>query len=214
MKKAFTTAELLISLVIIGTIAMLVVPTFIKDYNIRVYSTSIKNIYNDIMNAVARACADSNVTRFSETIYSKSGNEMNFMKTYFKGQEGNSFATKYKSLCGTEKDFTPEEDKTFILPSGAALQMKCKNNFVCTIHIDTNGRSGPNIGGLDKFRLDLATRSSSIQQQLSIGGDGQCYGSAAGSQCIQELLRKDWDIERYTNNCDGNEDDDDEYDEY
>lgn len=200
MKKAFTTAELLISLVIVGTIAMLVVPTFVKDYNMRVYSTSIKNTYSDIMNAIARASAESNVTRFSETKYSQPGKEKEFMETYLKGVSRNSFASEYKSLCGNESTFTPIADKTYTLQDGTALQMNC-HSFVCTIDIDTNGTAGPNIGGLDKFRLDLATKSKSIQQHFAIGVDGMCSKSSLGSQCIQELLKKDWDLEQYTINC-------------
>ena len=44
MKRAFTTAELLLAMTIIGVIAALVMPPIIRDYNMKVYSASMSFI--------------------------------------------------------------------------------------------------------------------------------------------------------------------------
>jgi len=214
MKKAFTTAELLISLVIIGTIAMLVVPTFIKDYNMRVYSTSIKNIYNDIMNAVARACADSNVTYLSHVGFSATGNENIFLSTYLKGENPNGdiddvFANSYKSLSGSSTSLLSEEDVTGLFESGDMPKYKLQNGVVmimrcgqtvsgvehkvCTFDIDTNGKSAPNIGGIDKFRMHIDVETNSLVSNTNV----TCSTSPAGENCVDELIEHDWDMEAY-----------------
>ena len=64
MKKALTIGELLITMGIIGVIAMLTLPGFIQDYHKRVYTTKLKKSVEMIENAVNQACADNNVSYF------------------------------------------------------------------------------------------------------------------------------------------------------
>ena len=45
MRKALTVGELLITMAIIGVIAMLVLPGFLKDYHNRLYTTRLNKSY-------------------------------------------------------------------------------------------------------------------------------------------------------------------------
>ena len=55
MRKALTVGELLITMAIIGVIAMLVLPGFLKDYHNRLYTTRLKKSYEQISDALERA---------------------------------------------------------------------------------------------------------------------------------------------------------------
>ena len=68
MKKALTIGELLITMGIIGVIAMLTLPGFIQDYHKRVYTTKLKKSVEMIENAVNQACADNNLSYFYQTL--------------------------------------------------------------------------------------------------------------------------------------------------
>lgn len=82
MRKALTVGELLITMAIIGVIAMLVLPGFLKDYHNRLYTTRLKKSYEQISDALERASIDSNVSYFAQTKYIT--NTQEFLQNYFK----------------------------------------------------------------------------------------------------------------------------------
>ena len=52
MKKAFTIAEVLITLGIIGVVAALTLPMLISKYQLKVFETAFKKQYSVIQNAI------------------------------------------------------------------------------------------------------------------------------------------------------------------
>ena len=69
MRKALTIGELLVTMTIIGVIAALVLPGFLKDYHKRIYTTKLKKTYEILDNAINQACTDNNVSYFYQTPY-------------------------------------------------------------------------------------------------------------------------------------------------
>ena len=203
MKKAFTTAELLISLVIIGAIASLVVPTIVKDYNTRIRTAAIKDNYANIMAAIERACADENVTYFSKTGYMQNGNSIKeFMNKYIRGVEKNSFAagSVYRRFYNGNS-YSPSSVSCnanlycYTMQSGAALKAECNpvsNKPRCTFYIDTNGKGEPNRGGVDMFSFIIGADSN----DPIVINSTVCRNSALGTNCINQLLINDWDLEK------------------
>lgn len=51
MKKAFTIAEVLITLGIIGIVASMTIPQLIKNYQLKVYETAFKKSYSNLSKA-------------------------------------------------------------------------------------------------------------------------------------------------------------------
>lgn len=238
MKKAFTTAELLIAMTVIGVIAVLVVPTFIRDYNLKVYSATIKDVYTSIESAIMRACADSGVEEFERTSY-VSGNaedQKAFITKYFKAQEKDSFASEYKSLSGSSGSYNGRNCPMYTLHNGAAIRMCCtpltfsgnmiagpnphyedrevKNGF-CTFYVDINGKSDPNVGGLDMFTLTFDGHTNTLSHAVCVrdnasgredcrldGERSACTNSPLGENCIDELINNDWKMDLYTVNRD------------
>ncbi|HAS93252.1 MAG TPA: dolichyl-phosphate-mannose--protein mannosyltransferase, partial [Cyanobacteria bacterium UBA10660] len=48
MRKGLTISELLVAMAIIGVIAVLVIPGFLKDYHKKLYTTQLKKTYGMI----------------------------------------------------------------------------------------------------------------------------------------------------------------------
>ena len=52
MKKALTIGELLVTMAIIGVIAVLVLPSFLKDYHNKLYVMRLKKVYEMVEIAI------------------------------------------------------------------------------------------------------------------------------------------------------------------
>ena len=64
MKKAFTLAEVLITLTIVGTIAALTIPHVLQDYKYKLYTTQLKKVYSEVSDAVEMIKNDENTDHF------------------------------------------------------------------------------------------------------------------------------------------------------
>ncbi len=64
---AFTLAEVLITLAIIGVVAALTIPTVIINYQKKMYVTQLKKVYNNLTNGFKTIMADDGVTELTNT---------------------------------------------------------------------------------------------------------------------------------------------------
>ena len=165
-QKAFTLAEVLITLGIIGVVASLTIPTLIKNYQKTQTVTQLKKVYSELSQAIKMAEVDNgNVSNWTFGTIAFSANEaLNFTNTYL---------TPYLSIsknCGKEIDTCtklPRYDlkglanniykvpnqagnSKFILNSGALVWVD--TYFTQTnIFVDINGDKKPNTFGKDTF---------------------------------------------------------------
>ncbi|MBP3820871.1 type II secretion system protein [bacterium] len=192
MKKAFTTAELLIAMTIIGVVAALVMPGFMQDYSRKIYVTHIKKVYGLILSGVEQACADGGVSNFKMTKYSKSGNEEEFLTKYLKIKDtSNIFADSYKSISGEslELSLTGTSVK---LAGSESVNMSCDVNSICKFTVDVNGTEKPNIGGRDLYTFTVNPTENIIEDADDADN---CATNANGSGCLQKLIDKDWTMD-------------------
>src|SRR5574344_2590672 len=122
-KKAFTLAEVLITLAIIGVVAALTIPTLITNYQKKQYVTQLKKSYSNITNAFHTAMANDGVTDFGDTALIRSINgdytnttkgqadftkELNkifkILKTYENGDDPNEIEYSYLKGDNTETE--------------------------------------------------------------------------------------------------------------
>lgn len=201
MKKALTIGELLITMGIIGVIAMLTLPGFIQDYHKRVYTTKLKKSVEMIENAVNQACVDNNVSYFYQTPYvntKDSGkHQQEFIDKYFKkagGNNKNPFATKYKDLAsGKDKKIGLASEHGWAkLAGGEALSLYCpdKSDY-CVLRVDINSTDGPNIGGRDFFAIYLNKKTNEIYDK---DASSICGKSQYGEGCFGKLLENNWEM--------------------
>ena len=170
-KIAFTLAEVLVTLGIIGVVSAMTVPTLMQNYQRQSYVTQLHKVYNELTQAFLQFKNDRNAIWLSEAGHVRHQDMMPFMKQYFKvvqdcGKTSTPcFASSYKNLSGSTFELTTkDENATYygVLASGASFGIKSDgidtgtnytDDFLYRIAIDVNGQKGPNIYGRDLFIL-------------------------------------------------------------
>ena len=200
MKKALTIGELLITMGIIGVIAMLTLPGFIQDYHKRVYTTRLKKSVEMIENAVNQACVDNNVSYFYQTPYVNTADggkhQQEFIDKYFKkagGRNRNPFSEKYQILeTGKLANNGLSSSHGWAkLAGGEALSFWCASGDYCLFRVDVNSTDGPNIGGRDYFAIYLKTKTNEVYDRYS---KDQCGKNEDGYGCFAKLLEDNWEM--------------------
>lgn len=199
MKKALTIGELLITMAIIGTIATLVLPGFLKDYHKKIYVARLKKSVELLENAINQACIDNNVSYFSQTPYVQPGGtqQQAFIDKYFKkasGVNNNPFATKYKILSTGEEKATSlvTEHGWAKLASGEAISFYCGNGVEnCVFRVDINSTDGPNVGGRDLFAIFIKKNNNEIYDNYEAS---KCGETNYGYGCYARLLQDNWEM--------------------
>lgn len=192
-KIAFTLAEVLVTLGIIGVVAALTVPTLMQNHQRKVYSVQAQKVYTEISQAAIKKITDSNAVNLREArmihdeSYSKEGE---FLKTYFKWVKdcGTTitpcFASEYDGLSAYNGAKIALQNKYAIsLASGAAIALEIKNasnNHILIFDVDTNGAQGPNIKCRDLF-------------SFGVNLDGSISNSYGG--CLQVLMKHGWQMD-------------------
>lgn len=157
--KAFTLAEVLITLVIIGVIAAITVPTMMTNYKKQETISRLKKVYSALSQTTNRAILDNgSIVGWDISLGSEE-----FLKTYVfpyldvdkNCGEGTSDDCTfiYKTIAGEVKDISSRAK--FYLRDGSKLAVFTQNSspdekFVY-FHVDINGDAKPNRMGRDVF---------------------------------------------------------------
>lgn len=199
-KGAFTLAEVLITLGIIGIVAAMTLPQLIKNYQKKVTAEKLKTTYAIILQAFSRAKADygSDYWQWQGSTYTKE--DFDFLySTYFapyiqtfdkkNGQICKSYKcyAAYKNLKGL--DFYQHDwSGSFRLKNGAFIHIHPYHcgigQYSDALYIDVNGpEHGPNILGKDIF--DFMLTIGRPNKQTNGAFTTPCEGESR-----EELLKK------------------------
>ena len=167
-KAAFTLAEVLITLGIIGVVAAITLPTLIKNYQKQVYVTQLKKVVNTLENNSRKILADEGVDSLKDTpLYSADGSisdgnhDFKLNKDYFEKHynltplsETTEWAKLMKSI---KSSLTEDSDEIYNYYSndGACITVT-SNNGVEFVLVDTNCDKRPNNVGYDQFVLTFS----------------------------------------------------------
>ena len=107
-KSAFTLAEVLITLGVIGVVAAMTIPTLIHNYQKTVYVNQLKKSYSILEQAFQKMLADDGVQKLSDTSVwaSKNNAECNYSTTSYTTDNCKAFVNslnKYIKIIGVEK---------------------------------------------------------------------------------------------------------------
>lgn len=170
---AFTLAETLMTLAIIGVVAAITIPTLINSYQKQQYVTQLKKVYAEMSQAVKQLKNDREVDSVSETglltwddsdpdgIYQREGQ---FLKQYFKiakdcGVEypnaSACFKPKYKSADGSNEKPFEELGKGYSVVTAGGTSISMGYAGAPRVIVDLNGLKGPNTGGRDIFVFSI-----------------------------------------------------------
>jgi len=193
-RKAFTLAEILITLTVIGVVAALTIPTLLQNTNQAEIAAAWKKDFSDINQATIQIISDNGGTMKGicsdwdhdcfRNAYSK---YLSFIKTCNAGpNNGNCW---HKPGEFYEFDSTPITSSSWSGAAGAILNngsliwiandktSDCHGGVECGyFSVDVNGFKKPNTLGKDIFRVIMA------QDKTSLPGDGTaCFdqGSCA-----------------------------------
>lgn len=176
-KNAFTLAEVLITLGIIGVVAALTLPTLITNYKKQALVTQLKKSINIVENLANRIVADEGVSEFGQTefvskylscyegvIPCSDTNEI--LKKYLNvvdAEAGSTEITKptYKKMSGDNYDVYALQklvlaDGTIIYSSYWQGANQITTDGFWNMTIDINGEKGPNTLGQDLYRGRLS----------------------------------------------------------
>lgn len=213
MKKAFTLSEVLITLSIVGVVAVLTIPSVVKNYRNRLYVSQLQKVTAQVENATKQIMNDEHVDNFLETkvlddSVTVNGTEMTgwqyFMTQYFKTSKtdcntGTCFASSYKTISGDKLDFNLGSCGVK-LTSGAVICVTYNTtNYVPTVNIDVNGLAEPNIIGRDYFHVDIqpdgSLKDPSPASECNNNTSGWDGASAYAAGCYTNIVEAGWKME-------------------
>ncbi len=195
-KCAFTLAEVLVTLGIIGVVSAMTVPTLIQNHQRKVYVTQLHKVYNTLSQGLLNFQNDRNAVNLKEAGLVSFG-FTNFFKTYFNvvqdcGEDAvPCFAEAYKKISGNNTDFTCQGD-CVALADGTAIGVTNSTGLSDRIQfvVDINGAAGPNIFGRDAFSLFLYTNNGVIDDLSYINDAGEELDSAVTVAPLSEEQRE------------------------
>ena len=175
-KRAFTLAEVLITLGIIGVVATVSMPTLIKNYQKHETVNRLKETYSILYQAVRmsetenglletweipNANWDNNTYTYGKTFFEQ------YLKPYIKVVKeckylsNECWADEYIKTNGVADDYySASKNKTYnmVLANGSVIGFWPRGT-VCEIFIDLNGKKGPNKYGKDVFHIVISKTS-------------------------------------------------------
>lgn len=161
MKRfAFTLAEVLITLGIIGVVAAMTIPTLMKNTNKAEYVTTFKKEYSVLNNAWRQLIYDNGGSNL--TTYSTADDVVDAICTKIKcvkickaaDSSGCFVSTDWKNLVG-QASWQNIAGASAILPDGTSFAIDSWNTTGGQLHFDINNLKPPNVMGRDIFELEM-----------------------------------------------------------
>lgn len=174
--KAFTLAEVLITLGIIGIVAAMTIPTLINNTNQKELITKFKKSFSALNSATKQIVALNGGidTSSAANVVTQYKSVMNSPKDALLNDGINFSPTKiykyYKTTTNAGYDYSAAAQPAFVTSDGAAfsygfIDANCNTSIAgvtesCGLwYIDVNGSRGPNMWGYDFFQGPLVYRN-------------------------------------------------------
>ena len=168
MTKAFTLAEVLITLGIIGVVAAVIMPALITKHEKKVFAVRAKQTYSQLAQAINISTVQNGDPKDWDTdgggwTFENTERFLNkYLLPYLNSPKfcANGMSDEAKAKCGLAS-FTVSQ--TYILSNGAAISaIPINSNIVMNVEIDVNGPKRPNRTGYDQFQFYLLGESGKL----------------------------------------------------
>ena len=203
IKDGFTLAEVLITLVIVGVIAAMTIPTLMNNTNKQEYVSRLTKTYSTLSQGLNLIWQNNGVapgdyeflsnTDFIDELYKVTGAEK--ICDSISECTGEPFDTRYKFLNKSKVGSNMRDGKTLITADGQiiscvntvsntyGLSSEDADNIISRIFVDVNGNKNPNILGVDAFCFYLIKGKgivpAGMQSWSTCKKTGNGYGCAA-----------------------------------
>ncbi len=211
---AFTLAEVLITLGIIGVVAALTMPSLIQNYKKRVHATRAKQAYSILSQVIKLSEVENGDSQYWMSEFPDKGLQntelylKKFILPYLKGVEycGSGLGDELKKKCGATVSAVGQ---TYLIANGISVAMVPSasittaglNENILHINIDVNGPKGPNELGVDRFFFQVKPNKGLIPY----GGDGNFTKEdiLKGSEYNEKpfACKQDKDTDYYRHGC-------------
>lgn len=193
-KLAFTLAEVLITLAIIGVVAAMTIPTLISNYEEKATVTKVKQFYAMLNQTLMLAVVENG--DISSWNYSEVSDFAKYIKPHLKvvrdcGTSSGCLAdVTYNYLNGTQKggaNYDSNDDYyKMVLANGSHMWFETDNvsDVKVQFFYDVNGKNGPNAWGKDLFNFLLYDNSNKLVPEFA----DDCYLDSYGYGCAQFVL--------------------------
>ncbi len=209
-KCAFTLAEVLVTLGIIGVVSALTVPTLMKNHQKQVFVTQLHKVYSEMSQALELYKEDNNAVDLMEAGLTSQAALDSFMSNYFKvvkqcDSMTGCFAPSYKKLASASVTYEANS-KSFITASGAAIRPRIflSGDRISNVLVDINGQEGPNILGRDLFLMTIyknceiddesTTAPLTSEKRLQLYNDGCMADNTQGYGCLGKIIEDGWQM--------------------
>lgn len=192
--KAFTLAEVLVTLGIIGVVSAMTLPTLVKSHQRQVYVTQLHKVYNEFSQAGESYINSKNAINLSEAGIRTNAGIQEFVQSSIKTVKNcgstftDCFASEYQNMNGaTMTNYNDSNASCYILPTGASVCLAKSGNGgglgigigginAIDLIVDTNSKQGPNILGRDLFIMAMGPDGSVVNSQYIYDGDlASCF---------------------------------------
>lgn len=220
MKRAFTLAEVLVTLGIIGVVSAMTVPTLMQNHQRKTYVTQLHKVYNELQQAALQYMTERNAINMKEAGFTNQEAANKFIEDHFKianncgTDKSPCFAemSDYKKLSGAEITTWGGCNSTrahYSLASGASLGICYRivgSDVISEIFVDVNGQKGPNIIGRDLFNLflynngvidDLGTSTPPLSEEDRNTLFSSVCDNSSPTQwhgCLGKILNDNWEM--------------------
>ena len=223
-RPAFTLAEVLITLGIIGVVAAMTMPSLITNYRKKQTVVQLKKVYSELSQAAQMSVIQNGDMR--DWNYALTGEEFfntylgNFVKMSSQSvEDAKKAGVVYKRASGEEEvSFTNlyNSGKIFTLASGSQIIMDTLSSLTTTrqtILVDLNGFKKPNKLGVDVFTFSVThngvqtykwddgetvdvTRDRETLHNGPSKHNYQCNNSGRGFWCAAMIEKDGWKINK------------------
>ena len=220
-KAAFTLAEVLITLGIIGVVAAMTLPTLVGNYKKAQTVSQLKKVYSVLSQSMlssVNANGDSNGWVDTSLEVSADNSRIYFdkyWKPYLKiikvcdtAQSCGYSSSKVKYLSGKETIFLISSSRTAgFLPDGTFLSFVTISwddegaphySQTQMVRVDLNGSKPPNMFGRDTFTFVINLNNNSVKPACYNKDEdyvnNDCKRGGAGECCLQKIINDNWTI--------------------
>lgn len=221
-KNGFTLAEVLITLVIVGVIASLTIPTTINNVNKTETVTRLKKAYSTLVQTVNRSTIDNGhmtIWDMGSTGDGQAADDFNkkYLIPYLNlGRNCGTLTAgscdfKFSYLNSSTEQSLNSKWARFYLGDGTFIATYTQNSGSTVrlqMCVDINGQKKPNKMGRDVFLFNLTVKESSITEgKITPDGIGynrdtlvssaasNCNKATTGIRCASLIMKDGWKIE-------------------
>ncbi len=221
---AFTLAEVLVTLGVLGVVAAMTMPTLVGNYQKKAYVTQLSKVYSEVQQAALKYKNDNNAINLREAGLTSQAKMKSFLHDYLKVVadcdsvvKEPCFAAKYTDLNGTSHNANDSWSAatSVILASGSSMIVDHPAVYSQTVNgvtshyghmvIDVNGPKGPNRGGRDIFFAEFYDDGS-----IDVSGatpecksKGVCTGNKSLKDIRESYFNSNCKTGRYGTGCIG-----------